>query len=101
MILSQPLHQYQDGDTHIAAAIDNGNLVIAATRNDEAASEGNYGQLITVIGLQDAIAIAKAVLASQAQEIADEDAAYEAWLAAETADLEEGIAEQAYLQSWH
>jgi hypothetical protein len=33
-----------------------------------------------VIGLKEAIAIAKAVLASQAQELADEDAKYEAWL---------------------
>ena len=63
-----------------AAAIEGDTLVIAQTRNEEHASEGQYGQLVTVIHLSDAIAIAKAILASRAQELHDEEAKYEAWL---------------------
>jgi len=71
-ILAQPLHTFKDGNSFVAAAIDNGQLVIAQTGNEEHAQEGKFGQLVTVINLQDAIAIAKAVLA--AQEQAEEDA---------------------------
>lgn len=70
-ILAQPLHKYQDGDTIIAAAVEGGNLVFGETRNEEHAAEGRFA-LRTVIPLQEAIAIAKAVLAAQMQ--ADEDA---------------------------
>lgn len=76
-ILSQPLHKYQDGKTFIAASIDNGQLVIAATGNEEKATEGNYGQLVVVMNLKDAIAMAKGILATQE---ANEDAKYDAWI---------------------
>ena len=75
-ILAQPLHTFKDGDTFVAAAVEGDTLVIAQTRNEEHASEGNYGQLVTVISLADAIAIAKAVLAAQVEE----DAAFDAWI---------------------
>jgi hypothetical protein len=75
-ILSQPLHTFKDGATFVAATIDNGQLVIAQARNEEAAAEGKYPQLITVMNLTDAIALAKALLASQAIE----DEAYDAFI---------------------
>lgn len=85
MQFSTPLHTYQDGDTHIAAAVDGENLLIGETRNEEQAAEGKFA-LRTVIPLQEAIAIARAVLA--AQEAQDEvdfwlereiDRQYDAW----------------------
>lgn len=83
MIVTQPLHTFKDGDTFIAAGIENGTLVLGATRNEEAAAEGKFPQLITVMNLTDAIALAKALLASQAQEMVDEDAKYDAWVEAQ------------------
>jgi hypothetical protein len=77
-ILAQPDYIYKDGDTFVAAKIDLGTLVLATTRNEEAANEGYFGQLVTVIPLQEAIAIAKVVLAKQQQ--AEEDAAFDAWV---------------------
>lgn len=79
-IIHPILYTYNSGDTFVGAQIDGGNLVIGETRNDEHASEGRFDQMLTVIPLADAIAMAKAILASQAEEIAAEDAAYEAWL---------------------
>lgn len=80
-IIAQPFHKFQDGDTYIAAQVEGDTLVIASTRNEENAAEGQYGNLITVIKLADAIAIAKAVLAQQDLETKlEEEAAYEAWL---------------------
>lgn len=70
---STPLHKYQDGDTYIAAAVDQGMLILGHTRNEEQAAEGRH-VLHTVIPLQEAIAIAKAILAAQ-QQVEDE-----AWL---------------------
>lgn len=77
-ILAQPDYMFKDGDTFIAAKVELGTLVLANTRNEEAASEGHFGNLITVIPLQEAIAIAKAVLAK-----AEEEAALDAWIEAE------------------
>jgi 6,7-dimethyl-8-ribityllumazine synthase len=79
-IVPQTLHKFNSGDTFVGANIANGNLVIGETRNEEHATEGKFPQLLAVIPLAEAIAIAKAVLASQAQEQADEDAAYEAYI---------------------
>jgi hypothetical protein len=78
--LSQPDYVFKSGDTFIAAKVELGTLVLADTRNEEHASEGHFGNLITVIPLQEAIAIAKVVLATQQ---ADEDAAYDAWIDAQ------------------
>ena len=75
--VTQPHHVFKSGDTFIAAKVELGTLVLADTRNEEHASEGHFGNLITVIPLQEAIAIAKVVLAAQQ---ADEDAAYDAWV---------------------
>lgn len=77
-ILAQPLHTFKDGDTFVAATVEGDNLVIAQTRNEEHANEGNYGQLVTVINLTDAIAMAKAILATQEEEDAAMDAHVEA-----------------------
>lgn len=79
-ILAQTLHTFNTGDATVGAQIDGSNLVIGETRNDEHASEGRFDHMLTVIPLADAIEMAKAILASQAAEIAAEDAAYEAWL---------------------
>jgi hypothetical protein len=76
-MLAQPHHVFKSGDAFVAAKVELDTLVLADTRNEEAAADGNYSRLITVIPLQDAIAIAKAVLATQQ---ADEDAAYDAWV---------------------
>jgi hypothetical protein len=76
-MLAQPDHVFKSGDTFVAAKVELGTLVLADTRNEEAAADGNFSRLITVIPLQEAIAIAKAVLATQQ---ADEDAAYDAWI---------------------
>jgi hypothetical protein len=77
-MLAQPDYVFKSGDTFIAAKVELGTLVLADTRNEEHASEGHFSNLITVIPLQEAIAIAKVVLATQQQ--ADEDAAYDAWI---------------------
>lgn len=77
-MLAQPDYVFKSGDSFVAAKVELGTLVLANTRNEEAASEGYFGNLITVIPLQEAIAIAKVVLA--AQEQADEDAAFDAWV---------------------
>lgn len=71
-ILHQPTHVYKTADTFVGASIEGDTLILAETRNEEAASEGNYSRLLTVIPLQEAIAMAKAILATQAQ--AQEDA---------------------------
>lgn len=76
--LAQPDYVFKSGDTFIAAKVELGTLVLADTRNEEHASEGRFGNLITVIPLQEAIAIAKVVLAAQQQ--AEEDAAFDAWM---------------------
>lgn len=76
-ILAQPLHTFKDGNEFLAAQVEGQTLVIASTRNDEHAAEGQYSNLVTVINLADAIAIAKAVLALQI------DAAFEAHVEAE------------------
>lgn len=70
-ILAQPLHTFKDGDAHVAATIDGDSLVIAQTRNEEHASEGKYGQLVTVINLADAVEMAKAILAAQEEAAMD------------------------------
>lgn len=73
MILAQTLHTYKTADNvFVGATVEGQTLVIANTRNEEHASEGKFLNLVTVIPLADAIAIAKAVLALQIQ--ADEDA---------------------------
>lgn len=80
-ILAQPLHTFKSDEyTFVGAAIEGESLVIANTRNEEHAQEGQFLNLVTVIPLADAIAIAKAVLATQE---ADEDAAYDAWIDAQ------------------
>lgn len=66
-ILSQPAHVYKTADTFVGAAIEGDTLIIAETRNEEAASEGNYSRLLTVMPLVEAIAMAKAILAAQVQ----------------------------------
>jgi hypothetical protein len=76
-ILAQTLHTFNSGSTFVGAQLDGGNLIIGETRNEENAQEGRFN-LLTVIPLQEAIAIAKAVLA--AQEQAEEDAAFDAWI---------------------
>lgn len=93
-ILSQPLHTFKDGNTTVAASIDNGQLVIASTGNAEHAAEGRFGQLVTVIKLQDAIAIAKAVLAAQNELVAqmDDDARFELWIQQEATRREDYFA---------
>jgi hypothetical protein len=77
-MLAQPDYVFKNGDSFVAAKVELGTLVLANTRNEEAANEGYFGNLITVIPLQEAIAIAKVVLA--AQEQADEDTAFDAWM---------------------
>lgn len=72
MILTSPSHFYKTDDTFVGASVEGDTLVIANTRNEESASEGNYLNLVTVIPLVEAIAIAKMVLASQQQ--AEDDA---------------------------
>jgi 6,7-dimethyl-8-ribityllumazine synthase len=76
-MLAQPDHVFKSGDTYVAAKVELGTLVLAETRNEDAVADGNFSRLITVIPLQEAIAIAKAVLATQQ---AEEDAAYDAWV---------------------
>ncbi|MCC6457850.1 MAG: hypothetical protein IT328_23035 [Caldilineaceae bacterium] len=71
-IIAQPLHTFKTGDTFVGATVDGDNLVIGETRNEEHASEGHFSNLLTVIPLADAIAMAKAIL-TQAQQ-AEEDA---------------------------
>lgn len=73
MIVTSLFHSFKtDAETFTAATIEGDTLIIANTRNEESASEGNYMNLVTVIPLQEAIKIAKMVLASQQQ--ADDDA---------------------------
>lgn len=74
MQFSTPLLTYQDGDTYVAAQVDGDSLILGETRNEEAAAEGKFA-LRTVIPLQEALAIAKAVLAAQ-----EAQAEYEFWL---------------------
>lgn len=76
-MLTQTLHTFKTGQTFVGATIDGGNLVLGETRNEEQASEGRFN-LLTVIPLQEAIAMAKALLASQ-----EADAAYDAFIEAE------------------
>ena len=71
MILTQPLHTYKSDDQFVGASIEGDTLVIANTRNEEHAAEGQYLNLVTVIPLQEAIAIAKAVLALQEEAAMD------------------------------
>lgn len=70
-ILAQPAHTFKTADTFVAAQVEGDTLIIAETRNEEAAADGNYGRLLTVIPLVEAIAIAKAVLALQEQAEVD------------------------------
>lgn len=74
-IVAQTLHTFNSGDTFVGAQLDGGNLVIGETRNEEHANEGKFN-LLTVIPLADAVAMAKAILA--AQEEAEMDAHIEA-----------------------
>lgn len=67
MILSHPLHVYKTDDQFVGAAIEGDTLVIANTRNEEHAQEGQYLNLVTVMPLVEAIAMAKAILATQQQ----------------------------------
>lgn len=71
-ILHQPAHTYKTADTFVGAQVEGDTLIIAESRNEEAASEGNYSRLLTVMPLVEAIAMAKAILATQTQ--AQEDA---------------------------
>lgn len=75
-MLTQTLATFKTGQTFVGMTVENGNLVIGETRNEEAAQEGKFGTLLTVIPLQEAIAMAKALLAAQE----DEDAAFDAHL---------------------
>lgn len=78
-----PLYKYNDRDSHIAFVVDGGNLILGETRSEEAAQENAYTMRMT-IPLAEAIAAAKALLASQAAaERVEDDARYEAWLEAE------------------
>lgn len=76
MILSHPLHTFKSDDQFVGASIEGDTLVIANTRNEEHAQEGQYLNLVTVIPLQEAIKMAKAILATQRQ--VDEDAMIDA-----------------------
>lgn len=76
MNISHPIHVYKTSDTFVGAQIDGETLVLAESRNEDSAAEGNYSRLLTVIPLQEAIVMAKAILAAQQQ--ADEDAMIEA-----------------------
>lgn len=71
-ILTSPFHSYQTDDLFVGAHVEGDTLIIANTRNEESASEGNYMNLVTVIPLIEAIAIAKMILTSQQQ--AEDDA---------------------------
>lgn len=83
-ILSQTLHTFKDGDTHVAAQIDGQTVVLGQTRNEEHASEGRFN-LLTTIPLQEAIAMAKAILALQEQEADEDEARFTEWLNREEA----------------
>lgn len=78
-MVAQTLHTFKTGTTFVGATIEAGNLVLGETRNEESAQEGRFN-LLTVIPLQEAIAMAKALLASQEPVI---DAEYDAFIEAE------------------
>jgi hypothetical protein len=59
-MLAPPDYTFKCGDTFVAAKVELDTLVLADTRNEEAANEGYFGNLIAVIPIQDAIAIAHA-----------------------------------------
>lgn len=66
------LHTFKTGSTFVGASVDGQNLVLGETRNEEHAQEGRFPQLLTVIPLQEAIALAKAILAATEQETEDQ-----------------------------
>lgn len=76
-MIAQTLHTFKTGQTFVGATVENGNLVLGETRNEENAQEGHFGTLLTVIPLVEAIAMAKALLASQEPIV---DAAFDAHL---------------------
>lgn len=78
MILSRTLHTYKTDDQFVGAAIEGDTLVIANTRNEEHAQEGQYLNLVTVMPLVEAIAMAKAILATQ-QQVEDDRWVDEQW----------------------
>lgn len=78
-ILAHPLHTFKTGDTFVGATVEGGNLVLGETRNEEAAHEGRFPSLLTVIPLVEAIKMAKAILAAQQQPLT-EDAKFDAWI---------------------
>lgn len=79
-IVPQILHQFNSENTFIGVQLDGDVVVIGKTRNEEHAAEGRFLNLVTVIPLAEAVAIAKALLATQQ---ADEDARYDAWVEAQ------------------
>lgn len=72
MMIPHPLHTFKSDDQFVGAAIEGDTLVIANTRNEEHAQEGQYLNLVTVIPLVEAVKMAKAILAMQ--EATNEDA---------------------------
>lgn len=81
-MLSQPLHTFKTGDTFVGTAVAGETVVISETRNAEHAAEGHFGTLLTVIPLQEAIKLAKALIASQ-EEPLTEDEKFDAWIDAQ------------------
>lgn len=77
-ILTPTAHFYKTDDIYTGARVEGDTLIIANTRNEESAAEGKFVNLVTVIPLIEAIAIAKMVLATQ--EKAEADAAYDAFI---------------------
>ena len=68
MSIARTLTTWQDGDAYVAATLDGTTVRIAHTRDDEHAAEGRYGNLDAVLTLEQAIAMAKAVLAAAEDE---------------------------------
>jgi RNA binding exosome subunit len=89
--IAQTLHTFKDGSEFFAATVTADGLKLAKTRSEDDAAEGYYGQLITVIGLQDAIKLAEAILAARQ---VDEDAALDAHLEKEWERRQDHMAEQ-------
>ena len=81
-MLLQTLHTFKTGDTFVGAAVSGETVVISETRNAEHAAEGHFGTLLTVIPLQEAIKMAKALIASQ-EEPLTEDEKFDAWIDAQ------------------
>jgi hypothetical protein len=68
MSIARTLTTWQDGDTYVAAVLDGATVRIAHTRDEEKAAEGSYYGVEAVLSLEQAIAMAKAVLAAAEDE---------------------------------